>query len=446
MEKGPATLHLTVEYIYITNNRVDGKFKALYHKNRRKNSVVCYSRNNILTLDIHCTEGHRETIDFKSKHFSHIKNTLSFFENDAVKKPIESVGQKPSISEDVKKPPKRSLSAEGDKVYVKFDPVIIPSKSRYSKDWTPTKILEGGIGEKQAISSKPCIYSYNVLDNKVDHLKYDAGSDIYICSKDLKALKAEESEDFSENACSNEWTPARYIDRSVSSTSVSKTEDYISMNDSRHHHTPSCGNSSSFTQLHQHCLSNGHTDIVPRGGAPAVDEKAKENGYHPPGELSDGYRSRSQPRPIVVHLPPMLSLPLREDLAESPSEKKNGIGDWIAVDMSCSSQTHPISNHNSAGEAVPVQESLLKQRSLSTESDRCRKSPKARSPVEEWIPKSLYPDNLFPKSNDAPPIIARKSSPSLHPQLHFYENSSSMIQSDDSENSSRVGMSIFIEI
>ena len=453
VEKGPATLHLTTEYIYITNNRVDGKFKALYHKNRKKNSVICYDRDNLLTLDIHCLEGHRETIDFKSKHFSHIKDTLSFFENEVVKKPIKSARQKSSSSEDIKKPTKRSLSAEcnSDKVCVKLNPAI-HSQSRYSKDRTPAKTLESEIDEKQKISSKPCIYSYNVLDNKVDRLESDASNDIYICSKDLKALKAEENGDCSENACSDGWPTLSYLNGSTFLNGVSETEDYVSMNDSvfkAHHDTSSCGSSSSFTQLHQHCLSNRPTEIVPRGGAPVVGEKAKENGDHPQGELSNGYRNKSQPRPMVVHLPPPFSLPCREEREESPSEKKSGVGEKSAVDVSCSPQEHPVSDGNPACEVMPVQECFLKQGSASTESDRCRKSPRVRCPVEEWTPKNLFPDNMFPKSDgsdDAPPIIARESSPSLHPQLHFYENSSSMIQSDENENSSRVRMFIFLEI
>ena len=455
VQKGPATLHLTVDYIYITTNNVNGKFKALYYKNRRKSTIVCCHSRTCYSLEIHCLEGHTETIEFQSKHFELIRETLKYFENIVIQQTEEIASEKESCREDIKKQfNKRSLSEEvsmkdGRIENIKlYHPPIQPSELRYSKAKVSKKTQTHCADGEVKISSMPCIYSYEVLDSRVDSVKTDHCNKIYVSSKELRSLKAIENGDFSgfhsANGYHNEST---FSDNVFVSKTESETEGYLEtgLNSESRAHSPHFGSQPSLPNHHVNSLTNKSSidasDIISKGSIPVTGKEPRElSDNQPLPELSCKPNTGLIPEVVVVNVP--LEGSFASDLANISKDCRHGSETKNIVDTSCTREPQPQSENDldsGIHQSRKTSSDYSQQVSISAESDRLRKSPKGRRSVEDWIPRNLSQENLSPKCNDgAPPLFPRKSSPSLQPHLHFYENLSAMIHSDEKNDSSKV--------
>ena len=165
LPEGPAVVHVTSDYIYITADNDGRRYKSLYCKNMRKNSVVCYSDDSEMShfLAIKNRNGCCETIKFKSKNVSVIKKSLNFFANLPVVKKLST---------------ERCSNGETVKMNKNIDQVIpvVKSENRavvhkwYSRNeircYETAAVKSGERSTYQGLvrSGSPCLYSYVSVD------------------------------------------------------------------------------------------------------------------------------------------------------------------------------------------------------------------------------------------------------------------------------------------
>lgn len=474
IRKGPATIHVTGDYVCITTNGIDSSFKVLYIKKNIRNSVNCSSVGACQTLDIHCCDGHTETIDFQSKHFSKIKTTIDFFKCEATmkKREKENCDKKEDCSSNTFEDHLKNVHAKPLDVSVQSTNLRYtnggPFGKKASKD--DESVLEN------QVNSAPCMYSYNSLDSAKEFVNIDAlkreikSEDLYIRSKDLISLSRSANGNFFASEEKEDPAPETFSGLQIHSPCVPKTESFqeqdIFMGFNGGPKLLWFGNASSLIDsnvrtVHSKDLHSDISDFVPKGASLVQQQSSREHGgsqqhnnatdfAHCPSPvfLEDSYPSLenlpkdNNPQTVSPLLLPPVSytIPQRTPVCITSKDKCLNNLDSVGESHKSSNDTlgySPCSDKTSllnVSESQPIQESAddIQEDSFKMmEYNQPKKSPKLRQSVEEWIPKNLHQvashQNLDDTSGcQEAPIIPMKRSVSLQPQNHIYENVAKM--------------------
>lgn len=461
-------MHITQKYLCITKNGVGNNFKALYCQKRRNDKVLFLSNGTLQSVEIQCSLGHTETIEFKTKHFNSLNKVLKFFE-------------KLDLSKSYQVNVKNSCAKNEEQVNENSQPGICPTEeknlrrglskpsslssnvqiSRYSKVDIREKRAEGITEYGCKVNTAPCMYTLQPSPTSNKAEKNDA---LYVSSRELSVLRATEQRNFtpccesletsdtlnvfhfSNNTASpdadvlegkvdsrnelsshsqNSWKPSLLWDvqepgdcdsgDSVTSGIIAKgavpiESDYL---EAKHRFTP-CNNEVQLSietndsrSVEDRPISNTADSMFCYGDSSIKDNLLHQNmtlTYHCPVFHEGEFCSHSEP----------LKASFDEDSFCSQAEPQ----------LSQSERENTVENS--------------KQTLLNIESSKARKSPKGRCSVEEWFPKNLQQEIVPSRRgfvrDEPPPIVARDLTVPLEPRKPLYENMAPVKEDGSKEN------------